>query len=65
MTGKIYSASSLDDIAEMFKMAGAEADGRADRAKTMRDKAAHRAEARTWREAAMILRKTAIEGASA
>jgi hypothetical protein len=61
MSDKPYTATSLEDIAQVFDTCAATADLCEARAHTVRHKAEHRAEARTYREAARILRQTTIE----
>lgn len=55
-----YTATCLDDIAEMFDQRRAEADRRVESARKASDKDEAGIEARIWRRAADILRSTTL-----
>lgn len=55
-----YIAESLGDLAEAFEKFAGQEERLASRATSMRDKRLCMARARTWREAADVVRKTQI-----
>ncbi len=59
--GLSYSGHSLDSLAAMFNDIGQRSLARSRKAPTLRERAVLDAEARTWREAANMLRLTKLE----
>ena len=58
----MYIATSLEDIAQLYDQSAEQARRGAERAKTNIVRATLEAEARTWEDAARILRNTTLTG---
>ena len=62
ITSITYTASSLEDIAELFDQFAENSEARRVSSRTQRDALITRTEERMWREAAQILRSTILKG---